>query len=97
MGRKILSLGYPPNSQSLTRKCSWAGVRRRDFVETLHTRAPSVIAQMHAAVNDSSCMEVHSRLANNSEDWLERRLNYLIRCYRESNSWGHLRLIAPLA
>lgn len=97
MGRKILSLGYPPNSQLLTRKCSWAGAKRRDFVETLHTMTPLVIAQMRAAVNDSSCMEVHLRLANNSKDWIERRLNYLIRCYRESNSLGHPRLIAPLA
>ena len=75
MGRKILSLGYPPDSQSLSRRCSWAYAKRTDFVET-RTRAPLVIALMHAAVNGSSCMEVHLRLADSSGDWLTRRLNY---------------------
>ena len=75
MGRKILSLGYPPDSQSLSRRCSWACARRTDFVET-RTRAPLVIALMRAAVNGSSCMEVHLRLTDSSGDWLARRLNY---------------------
>ena len=67
-GRKILSLGYPPNSLSFTRKCSWAGVRRMDLMETSHTRTLSMTVLMSAAVNDSSCMVVRLRLANNSVD-----------------------------
>ena len=97
VGRKIPSLDYPPNSRSFARKYSWVGARRMDFVETPHTRTPSTTAQMSAAVNDSSCMVVRSRPTNNSEDWLERRLNYSFRCYQGSYSWDHLQLVAPPA